>query len=93
MADCKSIYNCIFSHPTLATLEAISSMVHMKLKYHSHKDVIDIIDENLKACNTCFLPSLLIHQEKVDTKGKGPLVIKDMRIHKRKTLNTKGRKM
>ncbi|MCI47758.1 hypothetical protein A2U01_0069000, partial [Trifolium medium] len=34
---CESPYNCILGCPTLATLGAVPSTVHLKMKYHDER--------------------------------------------------------
>ena len=43
----ESTYNCVFGRPTLATLDAVASTVHLKLKYHNEQGTIVTIHTDL----------------------------------------------
>lgn len=44
-----SIYNCILGRPTLAALDAVTSMVHLKMKCHNRNGDVATIYAHLKA--------------------------------------------
>lgn len=41
------VYNCIFGRPTLATLDAMASTVHLKMKYHDKNGKVITIHADL----------------------------------------------
>ena len=48
-----SIYNYILISPTLAALDAVTSTVHLKMKYHNNDGDIATIYADLKAAERC----------------------------------------
>ncbi|PNY15649.1 hypothetical protein L195_g012350 [Trifolium pratense] len=44
----RSVYNCILGKPTFATLGAVPSTVHLKMKYTNAKDEVVTIDADLE---------------------------------------------
>jgi len=48
-----SVYNCILGRPTLAALDAITSTVHMKMKYHGDNEEVVTIHADLSSANKC----------------------------------------
>lgn len=60
--DCKSIYNYTIGEPTIATLGAVSSMIHFKLNQHIDEEVMTTKKVDLEACRYYFLVSMTIHQ-------------------------------
>ena len=48
-----SIYNCIMGCPTLAVLKAVTSTVHLKMKYHNNNGDVATIYPDLKAVERC----------------------------------------
>lgn len=41
IVPCSSVYNCILGRPFAATLDAITSHVHLNIKYHNIQDELD----------------------------------------------------
>ncbi|GAU10157.1 hypothetical protein TSUD_422430, partial [Trifolium subterraneum] len=54
VVDCPSLYNCIIGRPTLAELFAVSSTIHLKLKYYTKDGRVATINGDIKAVRRCF---------------------------------------
>ncbi|GAU40562.1 hypothetical protein TSUD_35790 [Trifolium subterraneum] len=54
VVDCPSLYNCIIGRPTLAELFAVSSTIHLKLKYYTKDGQVATINGDIKAARRCF---------------------------------------
>ncbi|GAU45421.1 hypothetical protein TSUD_182900 [Trifolium subterraneum] len=52
--DCPSLYNCIIGRPTLAELFAVSSTIHLKLKYYTKDGQVATINGDIEAARRCF---------------------------------------
>lgn len=55
---CKSPYNYIIGRPTLGRLGAVSSTVHLKVKFYSLKNEIITIAADLEAAKRCHYLSI-----------------------------------
>lgn len=53
-----SIYNSILERTFLETLGAVSSIVHLKIKFHTLKNQIALLEVHQSSCQTCFLALL-----------------------------------
>lgn len=38
VVPCRSVYNYILGYPDAVTLDAVASLIHLKLKYHNFRD-------------------------------------------------------
>src|SRR6266487_3749988 len=54
VVDCPSLYNCIIGRPTLAELFAVSSTIHLKLKYYTKDGRVATINGDIEAVRRCF---------------------------------------
>ncbi|GAU26993.1 hypothetical protein TSUD_290450 [Trifolium subterraneum] len=54
VVDCPSLYNCIIGRPTLAELFAVSSTIHLKLKYYTKDGQVATINGEIEAARRCF---------------------------------------
>ncbi|GAU41894.1 hypothetical protein TSUD_170050 [Trifolium subterraneum] len=54
VVDCSSLYNCIIGRPTLAELFAVSSTIHLKLKYYTKDGQVATINGDIEAAWRCF---------------------------------------
>ncbi|GAU37149.1 hypothetical protein TSUD_293060 [Trifolium subterraneum] len=54
VVDCPSLYNCIIGLPTLAELFAVSSTIHLKLKYYTNDGRVATINGDIEAARRCF---------------------------------------
>ncbi|GAU27038.1 hypothetical protein TSUD_314000 [Trifolium subterraneum] len=54
VVDCPSLYNCIIGRPTLAELFAVSSTIHLKLKYYTKDGQVATINGDIEAARRCF---------------------------------------
>ncbi|MCI45243.1 hypothetical protein A2U01_0066482, partial [Trifolium medium] len=54
VVDCPSLYNCIIGRTTLAELYALSSTVHLKMKYYTQDDQVATINGDIAAARRCF---------------------------------------
>ncbi|GAU49235.1 hypothetical protein TSUD_183260 [Trifolium subterraneum] len=54
VVDCPSLYNCIIGLPTLAELFAVSSTIHLKLKYYTKDGQVATINGDIEAVWRCF---------------------------------------
>ncbi|GAU30269.1 hypothetical protein TSUD_384900 [Trifolium subterraneum] len=54
VVDCPSLYNCIIGRPTLAELFAVSSTIHLKLKYYTKDGQVATINGDIKSARRCF---------------------------------------
>ncbi|GAU28915.1 hypothetical protein TSUD_59270, partial [Trifolium subterraneum] len=54
VVDCSSLYNCIIGRPTLAELFAVSSTIHLKLKYYTKDGRVATINGDIEADRRCF---------------------------------------
>ncbi|GAU45610.1 hypothetical protein TSUD_301880 [Trifolium subterraneum] len=54
VVDCPSLYNCIIGRPTLAELFAVSSTIHLKLKYYTKDGRVATINGDIEAARQCF---------------------------------------
>ncbi|MCH81098.1 hypothetical protein A2U01_0001877 [Trifolium medium] len=50
---CDSVYNCILGRLTLATLGAVPSTVHLKMKYHNDEDEVVTIEADMVGAKKC----------------------------------------
>ncbi|MCI42600.1 hypothetical protein A2U01_0063837, partial [Trifolium medium] len=48
VVSCPSIYNCIMGRPTLVSLGAVPSTVHLKMKYHNSENRVITIKASIK---------------------------------------------
>lgn len=53
--DCPSPYNCIIGWTTLAELGVVSSMVHLKMRYHNDQDEVVFVLGDVEANKECYL--------------------------------------
>jgi hypothetical protein len=49
-----SVYNCILACPTLAALDAVTSTIHLKMKYHGDNGEVFTIHADLDSANRCY---------------------------------------
>jgi len=49
-----SIYNYILGHPTLVALDAVTSTVHLKMKYHGENGEVITTRADLDSTNRCY---------------------------------------
>ncbi|GAU16452.1 hypothetical protein TSUD_118010 [Trifolium subterraneum] len=54
VVDCPSLYNCIIGRSTLAELFAVSSTIHLKLKYYTKDGQVATINGDIEAARRCF---------------------------------------
>ncbi|GAU35398.1 hypothetical protein TSUD_160490 [Trifolium subterraneum] len=54
VVDCPSLYNCIIGRPTFAELFAVSSTIHLKLKYYTKDGQVATINGDIEAARRCF---------------------------------------
>ncbi|GAU46144.1 hypothetical protein TSUD_401460 [Trifolium subterraneum] len=54
VVECPSLYNCIIGRPTLAELFAVSSTIHLKLKYYTKDGQVATINGDIEAVRRCF---------------------------------------
>ncbi|CAJ2668042.1 unnamed protein product [Trifolium pratense] len=54
VVDCPSLYNCIIGRTTLVELFAVSSTVHLKLKYYTLDGQVATINGDIAAARRCF---------------------------------------
>ncbi|GAU17189.1 hypothetical protein TSUD_178190 [Trifolium subterraneum] len=54
VVDCPSLYNCIIGRRTLAELFAISSTIHLKMKYYTKNGQVATINGDIDAARRCF---------------------------------------
>ncbi|GAU41009.1 hypothetical protein TSUD_178480 [Trifolium subterraneum] len=54
VVDCPSLYNCIIGRPTLAELFAVSSTIHLKLKYYTKDGQVATINGDIESARRCF---------------------------------------
>ncbi|GAU42123.1 hypothetical protein TSUD_350970 [Trifolium subterraneum] len=54
VVDCPSLYNCIIGRPTLAELFAVSSTIHLKLKYYTKDGQVATINGDIEVARRCF---------------------------------------
>ncbi|GAU12961.1 hypothetical protein TSUD_191520 [Trifolium subterraneum] len=54
VVNCTSLYNCIIGRPTLAELFAVSSTIHLKLKYYTKDGQVATINGDIEATRRCF---------------------------------------
>ncbi|CAJ2652721.1 unnamed protein product [Trifolium pratense] len=54
VVDYPSLYNCIIGRTTLAELFAVSSTVHLKLKYYTPDGQVTTINGDIAAARRCF---------------------------------------
>ncbi|GAU51417.1 hypothetical protein TSUD_88720 [Trifolium subterraneum] len=77
VVDCPSMYNCIIGRPTLAELFAVSSTIHLKLKYYTKDGQVATINGDIEAARRCFeaasknLNSVVTPKKKKETKIPG----------------------
>ena len=51
---CDYDYNCIIGKPTLATLGAVTSTVHLKMRFHLDNGEVATISADMEAAKRCF---------------------------------------
>lgn len=56
--DCKSLYNCISSRPTLAELTVVPSIIHLKIKFYTKKGGVATVNANIEANRRVFYSSV-----------------------------------
>ncbi|PNX73932.1 hypothetical protein L195_g029842 [Trifolium pratense] len=54
VVDCTSLYNCIIGRTTLVELYAVSSTIHLKMKYYTQDDQVATINDDIAAARRCF---------------------------------------
>ncbi|GAU19161.1 hypothetical protein TSUD_89260 [Trifolium subterraneum] len=54
VVDCPSLYNFIIGRPTLAELFAVSSTIHLKLKYYTKDGQVATINGDIEVVRRCF---------------------------------------
>ncbi|GAU27461.1 hypothetical protein TSUD_161470 [Trifolium subterraneum] len=54
VVDCPSLYNCIIGRSTLVELFAVSSTIHLKLKYYTKDGRVATINGDIEAARRCF---------------------------------------
>ncbi|GAU32292.1 hypothetical protein TSUD_63090 [Trifolium subterraneum] len=54
VVDCPSLYNYIIRRPTLPELFAMSSTIHLKLKYYTKDGQVATINGDIEAARRCF---------------------------------------
>ncbi|GAU48781.1 hypothetical protein TSUD_406240 [Trifolium subterraneum] len=54
VVDFPSLYNCIIGRPTLAELFAVSSTIHLKLKYYTKDEQVARINGDIEPARRCF---------------------------------------
>ncbi|GAU46047.1 hypothetical protein TSUD_191180 [Trifolium subterraneum] len=54
VVDWPSLYNCIIGRPTLAKLFAVSSTIHLKLKYYTKDGQVATTNGDIEAARRCF---------------------------------------
>ncbi|GAU40198.1 hypothetical protein TSUD_375060 [Trifolium subterraneum] len=54
VVNCPSLYNCIIGRPTLAELFAVSSTIHLKMKYYTKDGQVATINGDIEAARRCF---------------------------------------
>ncbi|MCH90588.1 hypothetical protein A2U01_0011504 [Trifolium medium] len=54
VVECPSLYNCIIGITTLAELFAVSSTIHLKLKYYIKDGQVATINGDIAAARRCF---------------------------------------
>ena len=52
--NCPSLYQCILGQLNLAKLIIVSSTVHLKVKYYTHKGLITTLYGDIEAVKRCF---------------------------------------
>ncbi|MCI09581.1 hypothetical protein A2U01_0030668, partial [Trifolium medium] len=70
--DCESLYKCIIGRTALADLMAVSSTIHLKMKYYTKTGVVATIHGDIAAARRCFEAASKGHTtiNKVSTKKK-----------------------
>ncbi|GAU25742.1 hypothetical protein TSUD_216730 [Trifolium subterraneum] len=56
VVDCPSLHNCIIGRPTLAELFAVSSTIHLKLKYYTKDGQVTTINGDIEAARRLSYP-------------------------------------
>ncbi|MCI51415.1 hypothetical protein A2U01_0072659, partial [Trifolium medium] len=54
VVDCPSLYNCIIGRTTLAGLFAVSSTIHLKMKYYTNNGHVATVNGDIAAARRCF---------------------------------------
>jgi hypothetical protein len=54
VVECPSLYNCIIGRTTLAELFAVSSTIHLKLKYCTVDGKVATLNGDIAAARRCF---------------------------------------
>ncbi|MCH98192.1 hypothetical protein A2U01_0019191, partial [Trifolium medium] len=54
VVDCPSLYNYIIDRTTLAELFAVSSTIHLKMKYYTKDGQVATINGDIAAARRCF---------------------------------------
>ncbi|CAJ2640157.1 unnamed protein product [Trifolium pratense] len=83
VVDCPSLYNCIIGRTTLAELFAVSSTVHLKLKYYTLDGQVATINGDIAAARRCFEAaaknlSTVATPKKTEKKNQGVNTIGEM---------------
>jgi hypothetical protein len=76
VVDCPSVYNAIIGRPTLNSLGAIVSTIHLAMKYPSENGVVVTVHGKSSDARRCYQESLKITKPpptllgKIEEKGK-----------------------
>ncbi|MCH89082.1 hypothetical protein A2U01_0009975 [Trifolium medium] len=54
VVDCPSLYNCIIERPTLSKMFAVSSTVHLKIKYYTQDGQVATLHGDIVAARRCL---------------------------------------
>ncbi|KAK2455577.1 hypothetical protein QL285_003015 [Trifolium repens] len=54
VVECPSLYNCIIERTTLADLFAVSSTIHLKMKYYTVDGKVATLNGDIAAARRCF---------------------------------------
>ncbi|MCI18661.1 hypothetical protein A2U01_0039816 [Trifolium medium] len=54
VVDCPSLYNCIIDTTTIADLFAVSSAIHLKMKYYTKDGQVATVNGDIAAARRCF---------------------------------------
>ncbi|GAU42637.1 hypothetical protein TSUD_398420 [Trifolium subterraneum] len=71
VVDCPSLYNCIVGRPTLAELFAVSSTIHLKLKYYTKDGQVTTINGDIEAASKNLNSVVTPKKKKEETKLPG----------------------
>ena len=54
VVDYPSLYKCIFERPALVELIAVSSIVHLKMKYYIAEGLVATLHGDIQVARRCF---------------------------------------